>query len=85
MHAKSERPLHANSHLLDKKTKQRLVDICQEINPHMGLGWLESAVMVVLYRNAPDNIPILFRGSENQDPYVGIFPRTTDLPIFELG
>ncbi|MGY3407234.1 hypothetical protein ACVWZV_003347 [Bradyrhizobium sp. GM5.1] len=84
VHSKSERPLHPNSHLLDKATKKRLVEICQEINPYMGLGWLDSAVMVVLYRNAPDNIPILFRGSEKQDPYVGIFPRTTDLPICDL-
>jgi len=81
VHSKSERPLHANSNLLDRNVKRRLIEICGEIRPHMGLGWLDSAAMVVLYRNAPDNIPVLFRGNENQDPFVGIFPRTTDLPL----
>jgi hypothetical protein len=81
VHSKAERPLHANSNLLDKKTKKRLIEVCSEIDPHMGLGWLDSAAMVVLYRNAPDNIPILFRGNEKQAPFVGIFPRTTDMPV----
>jgi hypothetical protein len=84
VHSKSERPLHANSPLLNKRTKERLIQVCNEIDPHMGLGWQESAAMVVLYRNAPDNVPILFRGNEKQEPYVGIFPRTTDLPLCDL-
>jgi hypothetical protein len=84
VHAKSERPLHANSRLLQKHVKNRLIEICQKIDPNMGLGWLQSAAMVVLYRNAPDNIPILFRGSPEQNPFVGIFPRTTDLPLVPI-
>jgi hypothetical protein len=84
VHSKSERPLHANSNLLEKKVKARLIEICNEIDPRMGLGWLESAAMVVLYRNAPDNIPILFRGNLSQEPYIGIFPRTTDLPLVPI-
>lgn len=84
VHSKSERPLHANSRLLDSKTKERLIQVCNEIDPRMGLGWLDSAAMVVLYRNAPDNVPILFRGNVNQEPFVGIFPRTTDLPLCDL-
>lgn len=81
VHAKSDRPLHQSSGLLGKKAKDRLIEVCQEIDPYMGLGWLESAAMVVLYRNAPDNIPRIFRGSAAQSPYVGIFPRSTDLPL----
>lgn len=81
IHSKSERPLHENSSLLDVKIKQRLIDVCQEIDPYMGLGWQSSASMVVLYRNAPDNVPILFRGNQRQHPFVGVFPRTTDLPL----
>jgi hypothetical protein len=81
VHSKSERPLHDNSSLFDKNIKQRLIEICEQIDPYMALGWRRSAVMVILYRNAPDNIPIVFRGSEKQAPYVGIFPRTTDLPV----
>lgn len=83
VHSKSERPLHENSRLLDKETKKRLIEVCHEIDPYMGLGWQSSAAMVVLYRNAPDNIPILFRGNERQKPFVGVFPRTTDLPLPE--
>ena len=39
------------------------------------------AAMVILYRNAPDNVPVLLRGSGGQAPYIGIFPRTTDMPV----
>jgi hypothetical protein len=81
VHSKAERPLHANSTLLDARTKQRLVEMCEEIDPKMGLGFKKLATMVVLYRNAPNNVPVLLRGSQAQSPFVGIFPRTTDLPI----
>ena len=37
--------------------------------------------MVVLYRNAPNTVPVMLRGNVNQKPYFGIFPRTIDLPI----
>jgi hypothetical protein len=84
VHSKAERPLHANSNVFNRETKRRLIEVCAEIEPRMGLGWLDSATMVVLYRNAPDNVPVVFRGSQRQKPYVGIFPRSTDLPILEL-
>jgi hypothetical protein len=84
VHSKSERPLHENSSLLDRKVKRRLIEVCERIDQNMGLGSQSSAAMVVLYRNAPDNIPILFRGNERQTPFVGIFPRTTDLPLPDL-
>lgn len=84
VHSKVERPLHENSSLLDRKTKDRLIAMCNEIDPRMALGFGGSAVMVVLYRNAPDNVPILFRGSALQTPFIGIFPRTTDMPVADF-
>jgi hypothetical protein len=81
VHSKAERPLHDNSAIFDKVTKKRLIEVCEEIDPTIGVGFMGSAAMVVLYRNAPDNIPIIFRGNEKQAPFFGIFPRTTDLPL----
>jgi hypothetical protein len=81
VHSKAERPLHENSTVFNPATKGRLIKLCESINPLIPVGFGGSAVMVVLYRNAPDNVPILFRGNEKQAPYFGIFPRTTDLPL----
>ena len=81
LHLKAERPLHASSTLLDAAIKARLCTICEDIDRPTALGFQNMAVMVVLYRNAPNNIPVLLRGNPNQTPKVGIFPRTTDMPI----
>ena len=83
VHSKAERPLHQNSAVLDKNVKAHLIELCKAIDPGWGVGFKNSAAMVVLYRNAPDNVPILFRGSDQQAPYAGIFPRTTDIPLAE--
>lgn len=80
LHSKAERPLHAHCTIMDHQTKERFFKLCQGIRPKMPLGYKELATMVVLYRNAPNSIPVLFRGSLNQKPFAGIFPRTTDLP-----
>jgi hypothetical protein len=45
------------------------------------LGFGGLAAMVAMYHNSPDNMPRVIRGSENQETFKGIFPRTTDLPI----
>lgn len=84
VHAKVDRPLHENSNVLDPTTKRRLIEVCEEIDPKNGLGYKKTAAMVVLYRNAPNNLPVLFRGNETQKPFVGILPRTTDLPLLQL-
>jgi hypothetical protein len=81
LHSKAERPLHDNSAILDAEAKERLRHICKQIGPGVGLGYRQLATMVVLYSNAPDNVPALFRGNLNQKPYAGIFPRFTDLPL----
>jgi len=85
VHSKAERPLHANSTLLDSASKERMKEVCKGISPRFGLGYKDLATMVVLYRNAPNTVPIIFRGSLNQKPFAGIFPRTTDLPIGKVG
>jgi len=81
VHSKAERPLHANSSLFDNEEKERLELVCKGINKNGALGYKGLATMVVLYRNAPNTIPAVLRGSLNQTPFKGIFPRTTDLPI----
>jgi hypothetical protein len=81
VHGKAERPLHANSRVFAKEEKERLELVCKGVNSKFGLGYKGLATMVVLYRNAPNTVPAILRGSLNQKPFVGIFPRTTDLPV----
>ena len=81
IHAKADRPLHAHSSILSAEEKRKLRELCQGIRPKMPVGYKDLATMVVLYRNAPTTIPAIFRGSLNQKPFVGLFPRTTDLPL----
>ncbi|MBA4158167.1 MAG: hypothetical protein H0X65_11910 [Gemmatimonadetes bacterium] len=79
VHYKAERPLHAECSTLETSVKERIVDLCRTIHPHEGLGFKRMATMVVLYRNAPNTTPLLFRGSLRQVPYCGILPRSDDL------
>jgi hypothetical protein len=79
VHYRAERPLHENSTILDSATKERLQQICLGLHSRVGLGFGSLATMVVLYRNAPNTTPLLFRGNLEQRSFVGIFPRTTDL------
>jgi hypothetical protein len=72
------------SSALDEASKKRLVELCGSIATscyYRGLGYKYAAAMVVLYSNAPDELPRIFRGSDGQSPKVGIFPRHQDLPI----
>jgi hypothetical protein len=81
VHARADRPLHENSPILDPLTKDRLRQICLGIHNRAGLGFSSLATMVVIYRNAPNTMPLILRGNLDQRTFVGIFPRTTDLPI----
>jgi hypothetical protein len=81
VHKKVERPLHDDSNIFNGKIRDRLRTICDTIDPKVALGHRRMAAMVVLYRNAPDNVPVLLRGNAHQTPYVGVFPRTTDMPF----
>jgi hypothetical protein len=81
VHTRAERPLHENSTILDPQTKDRLRQISLGIHSRMGMGFSGLATNVILYRNAPNTTPLLIRGNLDQKAFVGIFPRTTDLPI----
>lgn len=81
VHAKAERPLHEASHLMAGKGRDRLIEICKTIRAKGGLGYENMATMVVLYRNAPNSIPAILRGSDKQEPFYGLFPRFKDLPV----
>lgn len=78
VHTVDERPLNNNCNHLAPEKKGALVDLCRLIHPHEGLGFKKMATMVVLYRNAPNTVPLLFRGSLGQNPYFGILPRHDD-------
>lgn len=80
IHSKSDRPLHPNSSILPPTIKKRLIELCLKIDQKGGLGYRNLATMVVLYRNAPNSVPLILRGSLKQNPWRGILPRTTDLP-----
>jgi hypothetical protein len=60
--------------------RERVAAICKGIDK-FGLGYKGLATMVVLYRNAPNTVPVMLRGNVNQKPYFGIFPRWIDLPL----
>jgi hypothetical protein len=84
VHSKAERPLHQNSSIFDHEQKERLHLICKGVNAKFALGYHQLATMVVLYRNAPNTVPAILRGSLNQKPFAGIFPRWKDLPLPKL-
>ena len=80
IHEKAVRPLHPNSSIFNKATKDRLIEICTKIDPKGALGYKKLAAMVVFYRNAPNAVPVILRGRVYQQEWIGILPRTTDLP-----
>jgi hypothetical protein len=83
VHNKKDRILHPEGNLCAKGAKQRLLDLSDKISAIYPLGYRNLGTMAVLFRNSPDTTPLLLRGNENQDPYVGILPRTSDLPPVE--
>jgi len=80
LHSINERALHESSSLLDFGNKERLLELGRQISRRGSLGYKDLASMVVFYRNAPNSTPWLLRGNVFQKPYVGVLPRTTDLP-----
>jgi hypothetical protein len=80
IHMKHERPLHPESTLFDDPTKSRLLELTVPLDDKWGLGYRGLATAVVFYRNTPNTVPLVLRGSLRQDPWHGVLPRTTDLP-----
>ncbi|HEV7378028.1 MAG TPA: hypothetical protein VGN95_25330 [Pyrinomonadaceae bacterium] len=80
LHSINERPLHEYGSILDPEIKDRLLDLGKRLGRKGSLGYKQLATMVVFYRNAPNSVPWLLRGNIKQEPYVGVLPRTTDLP-----
>lgn len=80
IHEKAARPLHSGSNLLDAGEKQCVRDLCSTINRAHSLGWGDIAVSVVIFRNTPDNVPCVYRGTHGQGRYKGLVPRVGDLP-----
>jgi hypothetical protein len=85
IHGKSNRPLNDVSPILDEATRKRLKELCKRIAPPYGLGYESLASHIVFYRNAPNTIPAVLRGSRGQTPFPGIFPRSDDFPPADLG
>jgi len=80
VHEKKSRLLHPDANLCSAGVKARLLELSAEVNSRHALGYRALASMVVFSRNCPTSVPYLLRGSKNQNPFVGILPRTTDLP-----
>jgi len=78
VHTKAHRPLLPFSSAISPSRRDRLLKMCTSIDNAGGLGFGGLATMVVFYRNAPNTIPVLLRGSP-RDAFFGIFPRTSDL------
>jgi hypothetical protein len=81
IHTINQRPLHRDTRILSNECKGDILNLCKKINSEAGLGFGSLATMVVFYRNAPNSMPLVFRGSLKQTPFRGIFPRSDDLPF----
>lgn len=81
IHQRKDRPLHPASTTLSSAERILLTDRAKAIARRGGLGYNDMATMVVFERNAPTNVPTLFRGDKGQKNFKGFIPRTTDLPL----
>ena len=84
IHRKAERPLYGYSNFFNAQDRAKLLEITKSFSNgcyYDGLGYKRCATMFVLYSNAPDTLPRIFRGSPDQIPKRGIFPRFDDLPV----
>jgi len=84
IHRKAERPLYGYSNIFNDGDRAKLLEVTKSFGNgcyYNGLGYKRCATMYVLYSNAPDTLPRIFRGSPDQKPKRGIFPRYDDLPL----
>lgn len=80
VHRKSDRPLRAESHLLNAADRESLRELCASMHPQAGLGFDKLSTSVVLFRNSPNTTPLVLRGNLGQKPIRGVLPRFDDLP-----
>jgi len=80
IHSKKDRLLDAEANICPIQVKERLLKLSAQIDAKFGLGYRNLGSMVILSRNSPNSTPLLLRGNKNQKPFLGILPRTTDLP-----
>lgn len=82
IHGINERILHNDNkdQYLTQCEKSRLLDMSRQIDKSYPLGYNNLATMVVIYRNSPNTTPCILRGDMGQKKFIGVFPRTTDLP-----
>ncbi len=80
VHKKSERLLHAEFNDCPRDVKLDLLKACRRVDRRFSLGYHNLGSMIVYSRNCPNTTPIVLRGSKGQDPFVGILPRTNELP-----
>jgi hypothetical protein len=79
IHGRAERPLHEFSYALPGQMREKLRAYCLGMNRQFGLGYKSLATSIVYYRNSPNTVPLVLRGSRGQTPLRGLVPRTTDL------
>lgn len=80
IHKKADRMLRSESSLCASHVRERLLELSAQISAKYPLGYRNLGTMVTLSRNCPNSAPVLLRGSKGQSPFVGLLPRTTDLP-----
>ena len=80
IHLRAERPLRKESNLLSTDTKVRLLRLFREYfgAGKRSLGFDGLATNILVYRNAPNTTPLVFRGNRGQTPLHGIVPRFDD-------
>ena len=84
VHKKEDRPLLECSTLLDRGKKARILHVSRNIwGERNAMGYKGLATNVVIYNNAPNSTPLVFRGSLFQEGFFGVVPRVDDLPIPE--
>lgn len=84
VHKKKDRPLLDCSTLLDSGKRARILYVSRKIwGERNAMGYKGLATNVVIYNNAPNSTPLVFRGSLFQEGFFGVVPRVDDLPIPE--
>ena len=79
-HLRKDRPLHRESDFLSSDERLRLLRVFREyFGPgKRPLGFNGLATNILIYRNAPNTTPLVFRGNRGQEPVHGIVPRFDD-------